>query len=72
METKRISLTVNGSRFDIDVEAQFADFLQSQIAKDFTEGNNSFKSVLQAYVRKNYELYTLEAQLQGLLERLEP
>ena len=68
--TKKITLTVNGSRFDIDVEANFAAYLETKIAKDFNPGgNNSFKTLLQAYVRKNYELYELEKQLKQLEKR---
>ena len=67
---KKITLTVNGSRFDIDVEAQFAAYLEQQIARDFNPGgNNNFKTLLQAYVRKNYELYELEKQLKALETR---
>ena len=72
MTTKKITLTVNGSRFDIDVEARFAEYLEAQIAKDFNpEGNNNFKALLQAYVRKNYEIYELEKAMQELLKRCE-
>ncbi len=67
---KKITLTVNGSRFDIDVEAQFAAYLEQQIVRDFNPGgNNNFKALLQAYVRKNYELYELEKQLKALEAR---
>jgi hypothetical protein len=70
--TKKITLTINGSRFDIDVETRFAEYLETQLAEDLNmEGNNSFKVLLQAYVRKNYELYELEAQMQKLLEQIE-
>ena len=72
MTTKKITLTINGSRFDIDVEAKFAEYLEDQMAKELNpEGNNSFKTLLQAYVRKNYELYELEKEMQLLIERLE-
>ncbi len=72
MTTKKITLTINGSRFDIDVEARFAEYLEKQMAVDLNpEGNNSFKTLLQAYVRKNYELYELETQLQTLLDKLD-
>ena len=72
MKTKKITLTINGSRFDIDVEAKFAVYLEDQMNKDLNpEGNNSFKTLLQAYVRKNYEHYELEKQMQELISRLE-
>ena len=72
MTTKKITLTINGSRFDIDVESRFAEYLEQQMREDLNmDGNNSFKTLLQAYVRKNYELYELEAQMQRLLEQIE-
>jgi hypothetical protein len=72
MTTKKITLTINGSRFDIDVEAKFAEYLEEQMTNDLNpEGNNSFKTLLQAYVRKNYELYALEKEMQALLDRLD-
>jgi hypothetical protein len=72
MTTKKITLTINGSRFDIDVETEFAKYLEEEMAKDLNpEGNNSFKTLLQAYVRKNYELYAQEKEMEALIERLE-
>jgi hypothetical protein len=70
--SKKIALTVNGSRFDIDVDERFAPFLLEQLGRDFnTEGNNDLKVLLQAYVRKNYALYELETEMQRLLEIVE-
>ena len=71
MMNKKITLTINGSRFDIDVDATFAVFLEQQLEKDMNmEGNNSFKTLLQAYIRKNYELYNQELELSRLLEKI--
>lgn len=68
---KKITLTINGSRFDIDVDATFAVFLEQQLEKDMNmEGNNSFKALLQAYIRKNYELYNQELELTRLLKKI--
>lgn len=71
--SKKISLTVNRSRFDIDLDDAFADYLQAQINKDFkADANNDLKLLLHAYVRKNYELFEQEQTLQRLLKNLEP
>ena len=70
--TKKISLTINGSRFDIDVDVEFAKFLEQQMAKDMNvEGNNSFKTLLQAYVRKNYDLYKFNHEMENLIQRVD-
>ena len=67
--SSKITLTVNGSRFDIDAHGEFASFLQKQLERDFnTEGNNDFKLLLQAYVRKNYELFEQENEIRKLLD----
>ncbi|WP_345970767.1 MULTISPECIES: hypothetical protein [Sulfurimonas] len=66
--SKKVSLTVNRSRFDIDLDDAFADFLLEQLDKDFKlDANNDLKILLQAYVRKNYELFELESRLETIL-----
>ena len=70
--SKKVSLTINGSRFDIELEEAFAGYLTAQMKKDFnTEGNNDAKTLLYAYVRKNAELFKQEEQMNALLEKLE-
>ena len=68
---KKISLHFGGRRFDVDVDADFAPFLQKQIADDFNaEGNNDIKVLLQAYIRKTHELYQSEKQIEELIKSL--
>jgi len=70
--SKKVSLTINGSRFDIELEEDFAQYLSVQMKNDFnTEGNNDAKTLLYAYVRKNAELFKQEEQMNALLEKLE-
>ena len=69
--SKKVSLTINGSRFDIELEEEFAHYLTAQLKKDFnTEGNNDAKTLLYAYVRKNAELFKQEEQMKELLSKL--
>jgi len=69
--SKKVSLTINGSRFDIELEEEFARYLTAQLKKDFnTEGNNDAKTLLYAYVRKNAELFRQEEQIKELLSKL--
>lgn len=71
MSTK-IGLHVGGRRFDVDVPDDFAPFLQKQMTEDFNiDGNNEIKILLQAYVRKNYDLFIQEQNLQNILEDCE-
>jgi hypothetical protein len=64
---KKISLRINSTSFNIDIEEEFALYLQEAMRDDFnTDGNNDIKIVLQAYVRKNYELYENEKVMQQM------
>uniref|UniRef100_UPI00356AAA58 hypothetical protein n=1 Tax=Sulfurovum sp. TaxID=1969726 RepID=UPI00356AAA58 len=67
----KVSLTVNGSRFDIELEEDFAQYLVKQMQKDFnTEGNNDAKTLLYAYVRRNAELFKQEEEILKMLHKL--
>ena len=69
--SRKIGLNIRGRKFDVDVDEQFAPFLEHQMAKDFNvEGNNDLKELLQAYVRKTYELYKHELQAEEILKKL--
>ena len=70
--SKKIGLYIGGRRFDVDVEDSFAKFLEHQMANDFNiEGNNELKSVMQAYVRKSYELYLQEQKIAEILNKMD-
>ena len=70
--SKKVSLTVNGSRYDIQLDDAFANYLIKQMAKDFnTEGNNDAKTLLYSYVRQNAELFKQEEEISRLLSTLE-
>jgi TnpA family transposase len=69
--SKKIALNLGGRRFDVDVDEEFAPFLKQNMAKDFNmEGNNDLKVLLQAYVRKNHELYIQDKQMQEMIKKL--
>jgi hypothetical protein len=70
--SKKIGLHVGGRRFDVDVDDAFAPFLEHQMSKDFNvDGNNDLKVLLQAYVRKNHELFLQEKKVEEILKKLE-
>ena len=70
--SKKIGLHIGGRRFDVDVEEEFAIFLNQQMSKDFNiDGNNDLKLLLQAYVRKNHELFTHEKQMEEILSKFD-
>ena len=68
--SQKIGLHIGGRRFDVDVNDEFAPFLKNKMAKDFNvEGNNDLKKLLQAYVRKNYELYLQELEIEEIMKK---
>jgi hypothetical protein len=70
--SKKLGLNIGGRRFDVDLDDQFAAFLEKEMKKDFNlDGNNDIKQLLQAYVRKNYELYLQEQKIEEITKILE-
>jgi len=70
--SKKVSLTINGSRFDIELDEAFAHYLIKQMQEDFnTDGNNDAKTLLYAYVRRNAELFKQEVEMSKLLHKIE-
>ncbi|MEO1938282.1 MAG: hypothetical protein ABGW85_06570 [Sulfurimonas sp.] len=70
--SKKIGLHIGGRRFDVDVEEQFARFLEAEMSKDFnTEGNNDIKVLLQGYVRKTYEIYKQKERIEEITQKIE-
>jgi len=70
--SKKLGLNIGGRRFDVDVEDDFAPFLAQQMKKDFNvDGNNDLKILLQAYVRKNHELFLQEQKIEEITKKLE-
>jgi len=69
--SKKIGLHIGGRRFDVDVEDKFAEFLELQMQKDFNmEGNNDLKALLQAYVRKNHQLYLQNQEIEKIERKI--
>lgn len=70
--SKKISLRIGGRNFDLDVDEQFASFMEHQMMKDFNvDGNNDLKVLLQAYMRKSYELHTQEQKIKEIMRKIE-
>ena len=70
--SEKIGLHIGGRRFDVDVEEEFAVFLKRQMSKDFNvDGNNDLKLLLQAYVRKNHELFLHENDMKKILNKID-
>ena len=70
--SKKIGLHIGGRRFDVDVDDEFATFLQKKMAQDFNiDGNNDLKALLQAYVRKTHELFLQDTEIKEILQKID-
>ncbi|WP_200762667.1 hypothetical protein [Nitrosophilus alvini] len=68
---KKISLTIAGKTYDINLDDAFAGKLLEELEKEFNlEGNNSVKTLLEAYLKKNYECFQSEKKLQELIKKI--
>ncbi|MDO8454526.1 MAG: hypothetical protein Q7S59_08160 [Sulfurimonas sp.] len=70
--SKKICLEIDGHRFDVNLEEEFAFYLEQQMTKDFNmDGKNELKVLLQAYVRKNHDFYMQEQEIKEILKKIE-
>lgn len=70
--SQKIGLHVGGRRFDVDVEDEFSVYLKQKMSEDFNvDGNNDLKLLLQAYVRKNHDLFMQEKHIQEVLKKFD-
>jgi hypothetical protein len=70
--SKKLGLHIGGRRFDVDVEDNFAPFLESHMSNDFNiDGNNDLKKMLHAYVKKTHELFLQEKKIEEILKKIE-
>jgi hypothetical protein len=70
--SRKISLHIGGRTFDLDVDNEFAPYLEKNMSKDFNiDGHNDLKKLVHAYVKKNHELYMQEKEVKRILAKLE-
>ena len=70
--SRKISFMVDGKKFDLNIEDEFAPFLQKQMVHDLNiDGNNEVKKILEAYIRKTYELYLKEKKVEEILRKFD-
>ena len=72
MATTKVNLRIGGSNFDIELDSEFAASITPEINHIFKQDvNNDIKQLLQAYIKKSYELYELKKVLEKSVEKLE-
>ena len=69
---KKISITISGKTYDINVDDAFAQQLENAIKEDLNiEGNNSIKALLEAYLKKNYKCFQMEKKISSIIKKLQ-
>jgi len=68
-ETKKVTLKIGGSEFNINLHSDFANSLDSELSK-FSENKNDIKTLLHAYIQKSHDYYVMEKELEELLKRI--
>ena len=69
---RKISIKIENRKYDISVEEDIVDEFEKSISKDLNiAGNNSIKDILEAYLKKNYEVVILKKRINKLLKKLE-
>lgn len=71
MATTKISLKVGGSSFNIDLEEEFAKSLKPELDYIFKQdSNNEIKVLLEAFIKKSYDLYTLKKEIKSNIDKI--
>ncbi len=69
---RKISIKIENRKYDISVEEDIVDEFEKSIAKDLNiKGDNSIKDILEAYLKKNYEVVMLKKRINKLLKRFD-
>ena len=67
---KKLTVSIAAKRYDISVSEEFASIFEKEIEETFVKGNNDIKTLLSAYVKKSYEKFLLEKEIDKISEKL--
>lgn len=68
---KKVTITIDGKKYDISLENEFADKIEKDILKDFSSTSSAdTKALLSAYLKKCFEYYTLLENIQDIYEKI--
>jgi len=67
---KKLTISIAAKRYDISVSEEFAKEFEKEIEETFIKGNNDIKTLLSAYVKKSYEKFLLEKEIDNINKRL--
>jgi hypothetical protein len=69
---QKLTLLINGSAFEVTLADAYAEVFKEEIGKDLniTE-DNSVKTLLYAFMKKNYEVLELKKEIEKISEELD-
>jgi hypothetical protein len=67
---KVVRIKVNSKLFNLELDDDFAVFLQNELSQNLSKDNNSLKDLISAYINKNYELFELQKKIHVLNQKL--
>lgn len=69
---QKLTLIVNGSAFEITLADSYAEAFKDEISKDLNlQEDNSVKTLLYAFMKKNYEVLELKRELEKISAELD-
>jgi len=69
---QKLTLTINGTAFEISLADGYADAFKEEISKTLNlSEDNSVKTLLYAFMQKNYEVLELKREIEKLSNELD-
>lgn len=69
---QKMTIIINGSSFEITLADNYADAFLEEISKDLNlSEDNSVKTLLYAFMKKNYELLELKKEIEKISATLD-
>ena len=69
---QKLTLIINGATFEVTLVEQYAEAFKEEIGKDIKlYEDNSVKTLLYAFLKKNYEVLELKNELEKLTAEID-
>lgn len=69
---QKLTLLINGSAFEITLADNYAEAFKDEIGKDLNLAeDNSVKTLLYAFMKKNYEVLELKREVEKISDELD-
>ena len=68
---QQVAFEINGWKYNISVEVDFATYLQSEISKDFSlDTPDSRKAIIHSYIKAKHELFEQEQEINKIIKSM--